>query len=308
MHRSLMVLALLAVPASALIAQEPSRVINGYAFIPSRLVAEPFAITQFRSSTGGGMAFDLVTPFIDLDGDTTGTLTGDVAFLTLGFAYQQRFGQWFAARVGFAGGGRIGTDEQSLLAQGVTGTFSLLVGATARIYQSRKVIISGALDFARSDIVGLDALGFAQKIVEDGLTEDNSLVASGDVISGVLSARLGWAPASWVGITAVLEGGRTDLSVSDAKTLLGGGGTVGIDLKNLGVIPIGFLLSFDSNAFTQGGADLASRSNGFGFGTFWTGWEDFVVGLEGTLRILDRRDAEDDFEAFIVTFNLSYWP
>jgi len=157
--------------------------------------------------------------------------------------------------------------------------------------------------------VGLDAFGFAQSVIDNGgLTEDNSLVASGNAISGLLGARLGWAPASWVGVTAVLESGRGDVTDSDSETVLGGGGTVGVDLKNLNVIPIGILLSFDSDAFSQGGADLASRSNGLGLGLFWTGWQNFIIGLETTMRVLDRRDSEDDFEAFMATINLRYWP
>ena len=271
-------------------------------------MADPFAVTYFGTITGGGMAFDLKTPFINLDGDTIGTLTGDVAFMALGFEYQQRFGHWLAVRVAFLGNGRIGTNEQSMLAQGVTGTFGWDLGATARIYQSQKVIISGALDFARSNIVGIDPFGFAQSIIDDGITEDNSLVASANAISGILGARLGWAPASWIGVTAVLEGGRGDVTESGSETVFGGGGTVGVDFKNLNVIPIGILLSFDSEAFSQAGADLASRSTGYGFGLFWTGWEDFVIGLDTTMRVLDRRDAEDNFEAFVATFSLRYWP
>ena len=170
------------------------------------------------------------------------------------------------------------------------------------------MIISGVLDFARTYIVGVDPFGFAQSVTDDGLTEDNSLVQSGGATSGVVSARLGWAPARWIGITALLEGGRGGVTEEGSETLVGGGGTVGIDLKNLGVIPIGFLLTFDSDAFSQGGADLASRSTGYGLGVFWTGWEDFSIGLETNMRVLERRDAPDNFEAFVATLNLRYWP
>ncbi len=308
MRRIAMVLGTLAVFVSPLAAQEPSRVLNGFEFIPSRVVGDPFAISYFGTFTGGGMAFDLDTPFIDVDGDTLGTLTGDVAFLALGFEYQQRFGRWLAVRAAFGGSGRLGTDEQSILAQGVTGSFIWTLGATARIYRSQKVIISGALDFAHTTIVGVDPFRFAQTVIDDGLTEDNSLVESGNATSGVVSARLGWAPAPWIGITALLEGGRGDVTEQESETLVGGGGTVGIDLKNLGVIPIGFLLTFDSDAFTQGGADLASRSTGYGFGIFWTGWEEFSIGLETNMRVLERREAPDNFEAFVATLNLRYWP
>jgi hypothetical protein len=309
MRRPVMVLSLVVLSATQLTGQEPGRVLNGHQFMASRLVRDPFAISHFGTTTGGGVAFDLETPFVDLVGDTLGTLIGDVAFLSLGFNYQQRIGRWFAARIGFGGGARLGIDEQSVLAQGVTGSFIWNLGATARVFQSEKVIVSGAVDFGRTDLVGLDPFGFAQKIMDEGLgAEDNDLVGTAEAINAVASVRAGWAPASWIGLTGVLEAGYGDVTESSPELLTGGGGTVGIDLKNLGVIPIGFQLSAETDAFSLSGADLAARSWSYGFGVFYTGWDDFSVGVETSMALLDRRDTDDDFEAFIATFNLRYWP
>ena len=113
------------------------------------------------------------------------------------------------------------------------------------------------------------------------------------------------AGSGFMGVTVY---GMSDVTESDSETVIGGGGSVGVDLKNLNFIPLGLLFSFDSDAFSQGGADLATRSNGFGLGLFWTGWQNFIIGLETTMRLLDRRDTPDDFEAFVATFNLRYWP
>lgn len=310
MRSIVLTVTLLTVSVAGLLAQEPSRVLNGYEYLPSRVVEDPFAISYFTTTTGGGVAFDLKTPLVLPGQDTLVTLVGDVAFMSLGFRYQQRFGRWFAARFSFGASGRLGVDGQSVLAQGVTGTFNWSLGATARIFQSNKFIISGAVDFSRSDIVGLDPFGFAQKIIDDGVeAEDNELVKKGDAISGVLGARAGWAPAPWIGVTGLLEVGRADVTDSDAEVLVGGGAAVGIDLKNLGLIPIGLQLSGETDAFSPGGADIAARSWAYGFGIFYTGWQDFSVGFETATLLLDRRDpGADDFEAFIATFNLRYWP
>ncbi len=309
MKRLLFTLIFVWLAAADLAAQEPSRVLNGFEFLPSRVVDDPFAISYFGTSTGGGIAFDLKTPFLDFDGDTLGTLVGDVAFMALGFRYQQRFGQWLAARFSFGANGRLGVNEQSVLAQGVTGGFLWGLGATARILQSEKLILSGALDFARTDLVALDPFGFASKVIDEGLeADDNSLVQKGDAISGVASARVGWAPLPWLGITGVLEGGLGDVTAESSETLFGGSAAVGIDLKNLGLIPMGLQVFGETDAFSQGGADLATRSWTYGLGVFYTGWRDFSIGFEAAASLLDRRDVEDDFEAFIATFNLRYWP
>jgi len=291
------------------LAAEPGRVLNGHEFAPSELVPAPFAISYFGTRTGGGVAFDLKTPFVDLEGETLGVLEGDVAFMNLGFNYQQRFGSWFAASFGFGGIARIGVDEQSILAQGVTGSVVYRVGGLARILQTDKVILSGGLDFAKTDIVGMDIFGFAQRVIEEGINaEDNSVVASGNALSRQASLRVGWAPLPWLGVTGYLEGGQGDTSVADNETLFGGGGSVGIDLKEFGLIPLGFMMIGKTDAFAQGGADLASRTYSYGFSFSYTGWDDFCVSLEMSMNLLERREADDDFEAFIGTFNLRYWP
>ncbi len=269
----------------------------------------PFAISYFATRTGGGIAFDLKTPFVDSEGETIGELIGDVAFMNLGFNYQQRFGNWFAAQFGFGGIGRLGVDEQSILAQGVTGSYVLRFGGLARILQSDKVILSGGLDFARTEVVGMDLFGFAQRVIDEGLdAEDNSLVAKGNALSGRASLRVGWAPHPWLGVTGYLEGGHGDTTGGGNETLLGGGGSVGVDLKEFDLIPLGVQVVGKSDAFAQGSADLASRTYAYGFSFSYTGWDDFSIGLEMTMSKLERRNADDDFEAFIATFNLRYWP
>ena len=87
---------MLGAQATGLLAAEPTRVLNGHAFIPSEVMPSPFPLSHIATATGGGIAYGLKTPFLDLDGKEIGTLEGDVAFMALGFRYQQRFGTWFA--------------------------------------------------------------------------------------------------------------------------------------------------------------------------------------------------------------------
>jgi hypothetical protein len=299
---------LLVAEATCLLAAEPTRVLNGHAFIPSEVVRAPFALSHFSTRTGGGIAFGLKTPFVDVDGSSLGTLEGDVGFMALGFEYQQRFGNWFAGRVSFNGSGRIGIDEQSILAQGVSGAYVFSFGGTGRILQSEKVILSGALDFSNSQLIGVDPFGFASTIIEEGLEADNDLVASSDSYNTKLGVLVGWAPMDWLGLTGVLEGGRGQVSSSDANVSVGGGATVGVDFKSLDLIPIGFQFLAKTDAFSEAGADLTDRTWAYGLGISYTGWDDFSLSMETTMNVLERRDQEDDFEAFMVTFNLRYWP
>lgn len=300
-------IALTVLGAPTMHAQERTRVLNGYSFIPSGLIEDPFAVSYFRNSTGGGVAFDLKTPFVDFNGDTIGTLVGNVGLLSLDFGWQQRFGGWFAARVGLGAVGRVGIDRQSALAQGVTALARWSVGATAQIYRSRSFVLSTAVDFTQAGIVGLDPYGFARSVADEGIETDSSLVRSTDSKGGKLSARVAWAPASWIGLTGTIEGGLTKLTDDDSNSRLGGGASIGIDFANAVSFPLGIVLSAESEAFSPNGPDLASRSTGVGLGIFYTGWNDFSVGLESSWRNFKRREDDTTFSGFLAALNLQYF-
>jgi hypothetical protein len=290
-------------------AGEASRSLNGHEFIPSEVIPTPFASSHFATLTGGGIAFNVKTPFIDLDGQEVGTLEGDVGFMALGFRYQQGLTGWLAARFAFVGGARIGVDEQAMLAQGVTGTYGMQLGGIARIKQWDKVILSGAVDITRTDVVGVDPYGFVQRVVDEGLgSEDNDLVNSGNVYSVRGGVLAGWAPNPWLGLNGSFDVSQGEFSEMDSETVLGGGLAVGADLKNLGTIPLGLQLVARTSGVTSGGADLATRSWTYGLGVSYTGWDDFSIGFEASMNTFSRRDDGDDFESFIGTFNLRYWP
>ena len=305
----LVIIVMSAANAFPLRAAEPGRVLNGHEFMASEIVRAPFVISFFSSQTGGGMAIGLETPYLDLGDESLGTLEGDVAFMKLGFRYQQRFTKWLAANLAYGGSGRFGVEGQSVMAQGMTGTFGFKYGVKARILQTEKTIFSGGLDFAHTHVVGLDPFGYAEQIIDEGFdAENNELVDSGHALSGRLSLLAGWAPVDWLGLTGYMEAGRGEIPAGDIDFLLGGGASAGIDLKNLDLIPLGIQFVGRIDEFTQNGADISERSYAFGVGLFYTGWNDFSIGVETTMNLLKRRGEGNDFEAYLATINLRYWP
>lgn len=306
MRISSVAIALTALTVPAMHAQERTRTLNGFAFMPSTLVEGPFAINWVQNATGGGVAFDLETPFIS-QGDTIAILVGNVGFITLDLGWQHRFGNWFAARIGLGAVGRVGINKQSALAQGMTAVGRWSVGATAQVYRSQSFALSAAVDISQSGIVGLDPIGFAESILDDGLAPTSPLLRSTSSKGGRLSARAAWAPAPWIGLTGTIDGGLTRLSSEDNQSRLGGGGTIGVDLANLASAPLGILLSAETEAFNQNGPDLTSRASGLGIGLFYTGWNAFSVGLENSWRRFKRRSDDRVFDAFLAAVNLQYF-
>ena len=294
--------------AGSLSAQNPGRVLNGFHFLPSEQTPSPFVTSYIKTATGGGMALDLKTPFIDVDGDTLGVLEGDVAFMNLAFQYQQALGSRFALRVGLTGSARVGVDEQSILAQGLTGLVGFALGGTGRIWNNRQWLVSGSLDFARNQFVGLTPFEFAQSVIDSsGLTSDNDLVNTTNTTSGRASVRAAWAPKAWLGATAAVEGGVGDVKNLADKGIYGGSATLAVDFRNLGWWPVGVQGFFRFESFNQNGTDNDDRSSRFGLGVFYTGRDDFSVGMEGTSASFKQAESDAEFNAILLTFNIRYW-
>ena len=80
--------------SSAQSAQPCHRCLNGFRFVPSSVVDEPFVNTSFENATGGGMALNLNVPRRNLAGEVRDTLTGNIGFFLLDFEYQKQVAKW----------------------------------------------------------------------------------------------------------------------------------------------------------------------------------------------------------------------
>ena len=294
--------------ASPVGAQNPGRELNGHRFLLSGQVPSPFVTSFIRTTTGGGAALNVKTPFIDVDGDTLGTLEGNVGFVLLGFEYQQKVTSWLALRGGFTASARLGTDEQSILAQGVTGILGWGIGGSVLLVTKPTWLVSGGLDFQQNGFVGLVPFRFAQTVIDSGgLTKDNNLVSTTGTVSSRATLRGGWAPRRWLGATGVIEAGVGDIQDLRSKGVYGGAATVGVDFRELGWWPVGVMGFVRYDSFNQNGADLSSSSTRLGMGVLYTGRRDFSIGLEGSTISFTPQGDVGDFSGWAVVFNLRYW-
>jgi hypothetical protein len=297
--------------AAPALAQDASsaRVLSGHCFIPSTLAPAPFAISFFRTGTGGGLALDVETPFLGLDGDTVGVVVGDIGFLDMSFEYQQRFLERFAVSAALGGSARLGVDEHSALSEGVTGAVLLHFGVLGELFRTEHAILSATADVGQSEFVGLHPLEFAQSVVDSGLVDDNDLVSKSNTVAAAVGLRSAWAPTAYLGLVGTLKIGAADTPSGDwGDTFIGGSAALSVDLRALLDVPIGFLASGESEGCTHVGADLSSRSKAMGLGLFYTGWDDFSIGIETIDRTLERRADDSQFRSVVGRFQLRYYP
>ena len=160
-------------------------VLGGHRFQPVVAVQDPFVTTHLRTLTGAGVATGFEAPFLSADGDTLGTLDGDLAFFTLEFGYQLNLFDRFAVLMVVSGAGRTGIDDQALLADGLTTVYGVTMEGKGVLWTDGRTQLAAAARISRKNLFGIDPFGFAQRVIDAGeITKDNQLVTEGDINRG----------------------------------------------------------------------------------------------------------------------------
>ena len=296
--------------AGSAVAQGPEnpngRRLNGHLFIPSIQIADPFITTDLGNQVGVGTARNVSTLILDLD-DNPIVLTGDVTFLGLGFAYQQAISSWLAARLSVSGLGRLGTDVESLLSTGISATASIDIGAQARIWRNKHFFLSGSLDYQSNGITEVNVLSWVRQVVDSGDLTDSLLVTSESSGTFVGGLNLAYSPAAWLGLTGLLRSGIGEgYGDLDARFVYTAGLKADVDFKEFGFIPIGASAFFKSSRLAQRTEDYSDTIETFGGGLFFTGEEDFSVGLEYSFATLPT-DIGPEVDLSMIQLNLKYF-
>ena len=285
------------------------RVLNGHRFLPSGSLTDPFVTTHVRTQTGAGIAGNFRTPTIEIADTTLGVLEGDLVFFSLSFEYQQNLFGWGAVRLDFQGSGRAGIDEEALLADGVNTLYGSVLEAKGRVLHTETSQLTAFGRLSQKNIFGISPFDFAESIIDSGIGKRNDLVKEGNVhrFAAGLAAAHAWNEYLGTQLQLAVGTAQPFDDTMPNETVFQGGLIVDLDLKPLGVAPIGFLLSYDYDSFPEGGSDVAQGISRGAFGIAYTGRDDFSLGLEVSTASLRQVDIEDRFSATSATLNLRYY-
>jgi len=310
---ALCVIATSAVSTTA-VAQERSnrRTLDGHSFLTTSTVGDPFVGTYVATLTAAGRALDMQVPVYDLDGNQIAILDGNIAFLQLGFTYQQQLAKWLALRLNVTGAARMGTNHVSLLAEGATAVYGGSFGAVFRLVESRKVFLSLLADVRGNSLYAISPLSFAEAVIESGgIDSTTQLLGKGNNGRFVGGVRAAYAFAPWFGITGLVEFGPAQRFFEDETgdrdgTTFEAGGTASFDLRPGTSVPIGFVGSFLYQSENERGDDLVGKQTVFGLGVFYNGRQDFQIGVEANFQRLDQRGLDNKINATQIKLLLRY--
>jgi hypothetical protein len=304
------------VAAQEIESESAPRYLGGHLFIPSAVVPDPFISTSFGSTTGFGQAVGLKVPIRNLDGEKIGELEGDIAFMLLEFAYQQRIAKNFAVRAGALATARMGTSAEAILSEGISALYGYDLGASAKLLQKRNWRLTANVSLRGNTLYTMSPLAFARAVVEANQSGDStgavqtaqdSLLDTGTNSRVLGGLRGAYTPAEWIGFTGFVEGGLGERfqEGQDETSVINLGGTISFDLNPLTRTPIGLLASFRSESLSERGDDIG-HSRSFGLGIFYTGRRFFSIGLDTTWSQVSQLQADTKVDVVQGRFVIRY--
>jgi hypothetical protein len=255
-----------------------------HTFVPTGMVAEPFITTHMRNSTGFGQAKGIQVPSVVVnDSLQLGTLKADLVFLGLGFAYQHAVKDWLAVGATVSGAGRLGSDQESLISQGVTGYLRYDLQWLMRIRETKRTVLSADLRMENQTGTFVNLLEWAQRIIDEGeLSPSNSLVQTRSSLRGAGGVRFAWGIRRALGLLSSFNlgyGETLDLEGSNKWTFDAALG-LSLDFSHHTRFPVGLVVSGRLNNIAEGGKDLESAFRAWAVELAYTGRPDFTVGLK----------------------------
>lgn len=280
--------------------------LGGHAFLPNKLVPDPFIRTFIRNSVGLGQAVDLEIPTPIIDGDTILGLKGDLLFAILDFEYQHAVKDWLAVRAEVDVVGRLGTNLGALLASGVTAATGFEIGWLIRLFESERTLLSGSLEFTNSSFATINISRFVEDIIQG---RPASLVGNTPIARGGGSLRFAWGLSQFFGLTAQAAGGYGESveRTADDQLYVDFGGTLDFDLLAISPVPIGVLLGFKYATFPEAGDDVKDDTRTGLLRIAYNGRSDFIIGLDVRSQQFESRALNQTINFGSFGINLRYY-
>jgi hypothetical protein len=294
--------------------------LGGHVFQPSSAFPDPFVASYLTSNLGAGFATNFQVPVYNAEDSVVGTLKGDLGVAGMGVEYQLGVLRWLGVRVNASGYTRFGTQTPTLLSEGVSTRYGFGAGATARIWGTEKLYLSGAIDYSSDYLAGVEPLEYVEAVAQTIGKVLDSLVAVGGitlnpaVIDSVIRSldltgyslhhrstaqkasvgvRAAYAPVRWLGFTGLLQTGLVGTFTGSSNVgLLDVGAAADVDFDALWHIPVGVKVSGRWQSVNEAASDVAKSTTDLGASIAYTGRGDFSLGLELLISSLAQRRSD----------------
>jgi hypothetical protein len=297
--------------SSVLRAYKRLPILNGFRFIPSDVVPNPFISTFMKLNVGTGTVFDLETYVKNLKGEVFDTLSGDITYVEGEGEFQFAVNDWLAFGLTAGGTGRLGTDAYTLLSSGISYGSGFTLGGKIRIWQNDKMYLAGSIEYSSTTMYYYSIYNFVKQVYESGGNIDTSknYLLTEDVLGkGFANFHYAYAPTNWFGFLGLAGWGVGSIFNSKDKGIIRLGAAASVDFINVDHInfPIGIQASIRFNSLSENGEDVKNVIT-FGLRIGYTGHKDFDIGIENTYRSVNYNASNENSKLLTTAVKLRYY-
>jgi hypothetical protein len=296
--------------SSVLRAYKRLPILNGFRFIPSDVVPDPFITTFIKINVGTGTAFDLNSYVKNLQGNVIDTLSGDLTYISGEAEFQLAVNDWLAFGVSAGGTGRLGTNAYTILSSGISYGSGFTLGGKIRIWQNDKMYLAGGLEYSSTTSYLFSIYDFVKEAYETGSidTSANHLVTEDVLSKGFANIHYAYAPTDWFGFVGLAGWGVGTIFNSKDKGIIRLGGAASVDFINVDHInfPIGLQVSIRYNSLSENGEEI-NNLIALGLRIGYTGHKDFDIGIENTYQSLNYKKSDENNKALTTAVKLRYY-
>lgn len=250
--------------------------VGQHVFTPVTYSKLPLITTHFSTHTGIGVSSGLVSNIGDLPVDG---LPGEVSFVEMGFAYQQKIREWVAAYVNLAFSARLGIELQSILTQGFSSITSFNIGWHFRLAEGKKSLLSGTVELQNHKGSFTNVLGFVEDLLNDN--PNPSLSETVPLLVAATGLRYAYGLSETVGFKASADFAYGE-TYTRGKYGFSFDGSAGIDINFYPrySVPVSFVLIYDLTSMPDFVYIEGERSQIIHAKIAYTKASDFNLGIE----------------------------
>jgi hypothetical protein len=268
-------------------------VLNEHTFPSLAHFRSSFVTTNVQANLGVGITSPVKIAGFMIDDHEVLGFEGQIIFLNMDVQYQQRFNPWLSMYLNFTLAGRVGSDLSTILADGVNTISGGGIGWLFRIYQSKKLNLSGSFDVNNINGSFMNVSQYVEDLVND--VPDASVTKTIPSLSAGLGVQGAYAfsPVFGAQFHASYYIGET-FSRDGTKNFYSAGIMGDVDFLPRQSVPIGLALGYTITSSPYVIMAEGGYSHMIGGKIAYTGSKEFELGLQYTYYKLNIEDIDSN--------------
>lgn len=281
-------------------------ILANHYFTETPTIPSPFVRSYVRNRLGLGGVTDFTILPQEINGQPVEGLTGSVTFALLDFEFQYAIREWIALRAKFTLAGRVGTDVQALLAEGVTMTSGFELGWLVGLREGEKTTLGLDLGLSDRSYTGVNIGRFVEDIIEG---VDTSLVDKSPSMRGFGGLRWAWAASRLMGMSARVVGGYGESldRRKSSEVFANAGVALDFDVGVVSTIPMGIALAYSYDSFPEFSSDAAEGIHAVTLRLAYVGRQDFLLSLDLGWEEYPQPDSDETIKGTTTLISMRYY-